>query len=114
MREDRQLGTGPYDPEKYWGARARVNKDSCLSAVCVFGATKEENESAHRVQKSAIQKALKNLDIKGKYVLEYGFGAGRWIPLFKEYGSVWHGVDISSVEEADLMSQKLKELGYFD
>lgn len=104
MGKDSHLGTGEYNPEKYWSERARHSHGSCLSAVCVFGATNDENESAHRVQKSAICKVLKDLDIKGKDVLEYGCGAGRWIPLFQQYGSTWHGVDISK----DMLSMAKK------
>jgi ubiquinone/menaquinone biosynthesis C-methylase UbiE len=104
MAEDTHLGTGEYDPEKYWSARARTIKGSCFSAVCVFGATEDENNSAHRVQHSVLHRALKNLDLKGKEVLEYGCGVGRWIPYFKRCGSIWHGIDISN----DMLSMAKK------
>ena len=105
MAEDKHLGTSEYDPEKYWSERARRSGGSCLSAVCVFSATDEENRAAHRLQKSVVRRELKRLDIKGKDVLEYGCGAGRWISFFKRLGANWQGVDISG----DMLSMAMKE-----
>ncbi len=96
MAEDEHLGTGEYDPEKYWNARAKTSRGECLKAVCVFKATTEENKSVHKVQKSVIRRTLRGIDLKGKDVLEFGCGAGRWISFFQQYGVIWHGVDISN------------------
>jgi len=105
MAEDKHLGTGEYDPEKYWSERARKSRGSCFSAVCVFFATDEENRAAHRLQESVVRKELKRLDLKGKDVLEYGCGVGRWIHLFKQLGTNWKGVDISE----DMLSLAMNE-----
>jgi SAM-dependent methyltransferase len=110
MAEDKHLGTGEYDPEKYWSARVKASKGACYAAVCVFDALKEENESAHKVQISAILKTLKGIDLRGKDVLEFGCGAGRLIPLFKQSGSVWHGIDISN----DMLSMAKDRYGDVD
>ncbi|MDH3327717.1 MAG: class I SAM-dependent methyltransferase [Desulfobulbaceae bacterium] len=108
MAKDNHLGTGEYDPEKYWGARAKSSEGSPLAAVCVFGALQSENESASKVQIRAIRKILKGLDLEGKTVLEFGCGVGRLIPLFKKVRSRWHGVDISD----DMLSMARNVHGY--
>ncbi|UCG78187.1 MAG: class I SAM-dependent methyltransferase [Nitrospirota bacterium] len=95
MDDDKHLDMGQYDPEKYWDARARSGKGQGFSAICVNNAIAEENESAHKVQRSAIKRILNDLMISGKNVLEYGCGIGRWVSLFERYGVEWHGVDIS-------------------
>lgn len=96
MAGDQHLGTGEYEPGKYWSARAKASGGSLLRAVCVFGATERENKAAARVQEAALRKTLKYVDLNGKNALEYGCGAGRWIDFFRERGAIWHGVDISA------------------
>jgi len=95
MAKDKHLGTGEYDQSKYWNARAKHSNQEYFDAVCVFGATRDENETAHKVQVSALSKALKYIDLYGAKVLEYGCGIGRWISYFQQKGCMWHGVDIS-------------------
>ena len=107
MAEDKHLGTGEYSPIKYWSARAMHSSKERLDAVCVFGATKDENETVHRVQLSALSKALKSKDLYGANVLEYGCGIGRWVSFFKQKGCIWHGVDIS--DEMLSIAKKLSE-----
>jgi SAM-dependent methyltransferase len=95
MREDQHLGTGAYDPEKYWSARAEHSGGDCFNAVCVYGVPESENRHADRVQRALITAALRHIDLKDKNVLEYGCGIGRWLPFFHQYGCRWSGVDIS-------------------
>ncbi|MGK7346370.1 MAG: class I SAM-dependent methyltransferase [Candidatus Nitrospinota bacterium M3_3B_026] len=105
MARDKHLGTGEYEPGKYWSARAKASGGSLLQAVCVFGATERENEAAARIQEAALRKTLKYVDLNGKNALEYGCGAGRWIDFFLERGAVWHGVDISA-EMISMLKEK--------
>jgi SAM-dependent methyltransferase len=95
MTRDEHLGTGSYDPEKYWSARALHSEGDPLKGVCVFKATQDENRSADRVQRYLMRAALKHITLRGKDVLEYGCGVGRWVDFFQGYGLSWRGVDIS-------------------
>lgn len=95
MRPDEHLGTGPYDPERYWSARARVRDVDPLKAVCAFTATRLENRSMHRVQESALGRALDALPPGRRDVLDFGCGIGRWARLAAGRGRRWTGVDVS-------------------
>lgn len=99
---DPHLGTGVYDPEAYWTARAREGGAAPLDSVCVFGATEDENRCADRVQHRALQRAFEAVDVQGRRVLEYGCGVGRWAARVEALGAAWHGVDLSAAmcEEA--------------
>lgn len=92
---DEHLGTGVYDPGKYWSARARDSKNNYLRAVSTFTGTDMENRSMDRVQRNFFKLALKEARAASKDVMEYGCGAGRWRRLFPARQWRWHGVDIS-------------------
>lgn len=94
--DDWQLGTGSYDAERYWNARAIASSGKAYDAVCPFGAIEDENRSADKIQRLLMRQALDRIDLEGRRVLEYGCGTGRWIDLLREYGCVWTGVDLSS------------------
>ncbi len=88
-------GKAEYNPETYWNGRASRRSQDCLSTVCIHEATSVENRCAHRVQEKVIRRMMSGMDLEGKEILEYGCGAGRWIPYFRKYRGIWHGVDIS-------------------
>ncbi len=83
-----------YDPESYWSGRAA--ECTGLGAVCVYDATEIENRCAERMQTQMLKAALRDYDLNGKDVLEYGCGTGRWVPFFRQRGAAWRGVDISA------------------
>ena len=93
--DDTHLGTGTYDPETYWDARADQNCGNSFRTVCLFKATDDENRAVHRVHAAAMNSVVKRLALKGREVLEYGCGSGRWIPWYTKIAASWHGVDIS-------------------
>lgn len=95
-KTDTHLGTGDYEPEKYWSARARNSQGDDLKAVGAFTATRMENRSMNRVQRFWFGRALKIIGMKRPHVLEYGCGLGRWADLFMKRGFSWTGVDISA------------------
>lgn len=95
-RHDPHLATGSYDPEAYWSARAERGSDSDIETVCIFGASSVENRAADRVQRGAMLRALRRVELRDCPVLEYGCGIGRWAPLFAHRGAHWHGVDLSA------------------
>mgnify|MGYP001568836034 CR=1 FL=1 len=95
MDNDNDLSMSSYDIENYWSTRALYSNNNLLNAVCVFRAADIENRSIDKVQRYVMRSALNQIDLKGKNILEYGCGVGRWINFFQEYGCSWNGVDIS-------------------
>lgn len=98
MVEDAHQNTGEYDPETYWDQRAlHAQERELLQAVCVLGATEQENKCADRVQRHLIESAVRQVgfDLLGRDVLEYGCGVGRWKGFFGKYSCAWKGVDLA-------------------
>lgn len=86
-----------YDPKTYWDAKAKSAKGIYTLASC--GANQNENQCMHQVQLHALNIAVSHinlqLDIKGKTVLDFGCGAGRWVEYFRNLGAKYVGIDIS-------------------
>lgn len=99
MKKKTELHTeiGDYKPEKYWSFRARLGAESgnLFNAVCALNATSLETKSQNRLQHYVMKSAFKKLNLKGKKILEFGCGVGRWVNFFKKYHCTWSGVDIS-------------------
>lgn len=93
--KDEHLGTGEYDPQKYWEARAKASGENIYKAVCVFSYSDEENQAAEKIQKSTLRWILRGIDLKNRRVMELGCGAARWAPFFLKRGALYTGVDIS-------------------
>lgn len=93
--EDPHLGTGEYDPKRYWGARARSAGSHTYQAVCGFVLSDAANEAMHKVQKHLLTCFLKGVDLENAETLEFGCGVGRWAPYIKERGANYTGIDIS-------------------
>mgnify|MGYP000138419078 CR=1 FL=1 len=48
-----------------------------------------------RIRRKVFSTMLKHIDLKGKRVLEFGCGVGRWVPFILSLGALYIGVDIS-------------------
>jgi ubiquinone/menaquinone biosynthesis C-methylase UbiE len=94
-KDDLHLGTGDYEPAKYWEARAKHGVSDKYQAVCAYGLSHSENWAMDRVQSHKLLRLLKELDLKALNVLELGCGVGRWAPLFQKAGTSYTGADIS-------------------
>jgi len=96
-----------YDPRTYWDAKAKSAEGNPVLASC--GANQNENECMHQVQLHALRFVLSQInqqsDLKGKTVLDFGCGAGRWVEFFRSLGAEYVGVDIS--EEMIALSKTL-------
>jgi SAM-dependent methyltransferase len=96
MARDEHLGTGEYDPETYWNARARWSRGDRFRAVCGYGASAAENAAMERIQLHMLAALLRDFDLGGRRVVELGCGIGRLAPWFRQHGARYVGVDISS------------------
>ncbi|WP_192868266.1 class I SAM-dependent methyltransferase [Calderihabitans maritimus] len=95
MSEDIHLGTGEYEPQKYWEARAKSSRGNVYQAVCAFGRSDVENAAMEKVQAALFTSVLKSIDLRNSNVMELGCGVGRWAPLILKSGASYVGVDIS-------------------
>lgn len=86
-----------YDPQTYWNARARQYASDPVRAACLDDAG--ENRAIDGVQRHLLRAALRRLQerttLRGKTVLDFGCGSGRWISFLREYGLVYSGADIA-------------------
>ena len=86
-----------YDPKTYWDAKAKNAKGNHILASC--GANQYENACMHQVQLHALEFAVNHINresaIKGKTILDFGCGSGRWVEFFCNLGARYIGVDIS-------------------
>lgn len=96
MAEDRHLGTGEYDPEKYWNARARTSAGNLYKAVCGYGVDDDHNRAMERVQLSVLASTLRDVSLRSSRVVEVGCGLGRLAPWFKRRSARYTGVDIAA------------------
>jgi SAM-dependent methyltransferase len=86
------------DCAHFWDEQARNSGGDPNRAVCLDSA--EENLAIDRVQLALLTGAMDRIcdakDFTGASVLDFGCGAGRWVPLLKSYGCRYAGVDLSS------------------
>lgn len=86
-----------YDPKEWFDEKAKRFKDDPNCAAC--GSNKLSNQCMTRVQKKALQTAIRKIGgrnaFSGKSLLDFGCGSGRWADLFAELCSSYCGVDIS-------------------
>lgn len=65
------------------------------------------NRFFDRVQKFAISRYLKNVNISGKRILELGCGRGRWLDYFSQREGIVQGIDLS-----EIATRKCNKKGY--
>ena len=83
-----------YDPKTYWNDKAKSAKGNHILASC--GNNEYENECMHQAQLHALNTVIdQQIDIKGKTILDFGCGSGRWVEFFCNLGAKYIGVDIS-------------------
>ena len=86
-----------FDPKEFFDEKAKRFKDDPELAACGFNHV--SNQCMTRVQKKALQAAIRNIGgrktFSGKSLLDLGCGSGRWANLFAELSSSYCGVDIS-------------------
>ena len=81
---------------QYWNNVHRFSKHD-LKAVCFPDRSVQFNKFFDRIQKYAIRKSLKylNLDLNNKNILDVGCGRGRWLEFYRSLGANPIGIDIS-------------------
>ena len=83
-----------YNPKTYWNAKAKSAKGDHIQASC--GNNEYENQCMHQAQLHALTTVVdQRVDIKGKTILDFGCGSGRWAEFFCSRGAIYTGVDIS-------------------
>ena len=83
-----------YDPKTYWNEKAKSAKGNHVLASC--GNNEYENRCMHQAQLHALNAVFdRQIDIKGKTILDFGCGSGRWVDYFCNLGSTYIGADIS-------------------
>lgn len=85
--KDKHLGTGEYNPQKYWEARAKFNQGNTHQAVCEFRLSDAENAAMEKIQAHVFASIVKSLNLQGAKVMEFGCGVGRWAPFILKRGA---------------------------
>jgi SAM-dependent methyltransferase len=88
----------PYDPERFWDAKALRSGGDFVQAACTDDA--DTNRCIGRIQRHMLKIALRfvrrRLDTRNARLLDFGCGSGRWAGFFTERGLRYSGVDISA------------------
>jgi SAM-dependent methyltransferase len=88
----------PYDPERFWDAKAVHSGGDFMRAVCCDDA--DTNRCIDRVQRHLLAAAMRFIarrgGLRGATLLDFGCGSGRWVDFFARRGCRYSGVDISS------------------
>lgn len=86
-----------YDPKSFWDSKARRAGEDFESAVGLDDPN--ANKIIDRVQKRYIRLAFRQMgrpmDLRGRKILDYGCGTGRWVDFFRGLGMEYTGVDLS-------------------
>lgn len=92
-----------YNPEEYW--ESRLNKDFSLGGVGHLGFSLEYNIWLYKARLCVLRKILKkrNIDPRGKRLLDIGVGTGFYI-------NFWEGLGIKDVTGIDITAKSVKEL----
>ena len=90
--------SGPYDPERFWDAKAIRSGGDFMRAVCCDDA--DTNRCIDRIQRHLLAVAMRFIgrrkELRDSAVLDFGCGSGRWVDFFTRRGCRYSGVDISS------------------
>ena len=93
MHKDSIQGKGSYDVKEYWETRLRTHRN--LTGVGFKNFSEYYNRWVYRMKKVAIERHLRDVDLKGKHVLDVGCGIGFFVQWFLDKGANVHGLDIS-------------------
>lgn len=92
-----------YNPKHYWDNR--LSNAFNLRGVGHFDFSESYNFWLYRRKKRCIESCLREIPLKGKYVLDVGCGTGFFVEWYLKQGANVFGIDIS-----DVSIRKLKEL----
>jgi SAM-dependent methyltransferase len=91
-------GGEPYDPQRFWDAKAIRSGGDALRAACHDDPG--SNRVIDRVQRRAVAWGFRrlppDLSARGARLLDFGCGPGRWVDVFTGYGFSYSGVDFST------------------
>jgi len=91
-------GGEPYDPQRFWDAKAIRSGGDALRAACHDDPG--SNRVIDRVQRRAVAWGLRRLSpdlaVDGAQLLDFGCGPGRWVDFFTGRGFSYSGVDFST------------------
>lgn len=86
-----------YNAESYWDEKARRSGQDFRKAVGVGDPLRDRviDRIQQRLMRLAFRQIAKETGLKGKAVLDFGCGSGRWVELLQSKGLRYSGVDIS-------------------